>query len=75
MAQKRALSAAEQGDIGEDFRPSQHRKQAERQDLVDRVGYLALLARILEVLEIAQENNRRVKRGTVRSGSVDDCPR
>ena len=41
-----AFLAAEQGDIDEGFRPSQHREQTKKEDLVERVGYLALLARM-----------------------------
>ena len=35
------LLAAEQGDIDEDLGPGQYRKQAEQENLVERVGYLA----------------------------------
>ncbi len=52
-AQKPKLLAAEQGDIGEGLGPGQHGEQAEKQDLVERICYLALLARILQILEIA----------------------
>ena len=52
-AQKLAFLAAEQGDIETNvLGPGQHGEQAEQQDLVERVGHLALLARVLQVLEI-----------------------
>jgi hypothetical protein len=50
--QKLAFLAAEQGDIDKCLGPGQHGEQAEQQDLVERVGHLALLARVLQVLEI-----------------------
>jgi hypothetical protein len=45
-AQKVELLAPEQGNIDEGLGPSQYGEQAEKQDLVERVGYLALLARV-----------------------------
>src|SRR4051794_34488776 len=73
-AQKLALLATEQGDVDKGFRPGEHREQTEKEDLVERVGYLALLARILQVFEIAQKNNRLVECGTIRRRVVHGCP-
>src|SRR3954464_4228110 len=73
-AQKLALLSTEQGDVDKGFRPGEHREQTEKKDLVERVGYLALLARILQVFEIAQKNNRLVECGTIRRRVVHGCP-
>src|SRR4051812_19383195 len=73
-AQKLALLATEQGDVDKGFRPGEHREQTEKEDLADRVGYLALLARALQVFEIAQKNNRLVECGTIRRRVVHGCP-
>src|SRR3954466_6219423 len=73
-AQKLALLATEQGDVDKGFRPGEHREQTEKEDLVERVGYLALLARVLQVFEIAQKNNRLVECGTIRRRVVHGCP-
>jgi hypothetical protein len=43
-AQKLPFLAAEQGDIDDRLSPGQHGKQAQKQDLVERMGYLAVLA-------------------------------
>ena len=74
-AQKLALLAAEQGDIDEGLGPGQHGEQAEQQDLVERVGHLALLARVLQVLEIAQKNHRLGECRTIRRRVFHGCPR
>ena len=74
-AQKLELLAAEQGDIDEGLGPGQHREQAQQQDLVERVGHLALLARVLQVLEMTQKNNRLVECGTIRRRVFHGCPR
>ena len=63
-----------QGDIDEGLGPGQHREQAQKQDLVERVGHLALLARVTQILEIAQENNRLVECGTIRRCIFHGCP-
>ena len=73
-AQKRAFLAAEQGDIDEGLGPGQHGEQAEKQDLVERVGYLTLLARVLKVFEIAQKNHRLVECGAIRRRVFHGCP-
>ncbi len=74
-AQKLALCAAEQGDIDDALGSGQHGKQAQEEDFVERVGYLALLVRILQVFEIAQKNDRLVKRGTIGRWIFHGCPR
>ncbi len=73
-AQKLALLAAEQGDVDHGLGPGQHGKQAQEQDLVERIAHLALLARIFQILEIAQKNHRLVERGTSRCRVVHGCP-
>jgi hypothetical protein len=62
-AQQRQLLDAEQRDVGDGFRASQDREQAEQQDFVERVAHLALLAGVLEVLEVAEKDHRFRKRG------------
>ena len=65
-AQQVELLAAEQGDIGDGFGTGQHGEQAEEQDLVQRVGHLPLLARVLQILEITQKNNGLVECRAIR---------
>src|SRR6202158_1872235 len=48
----------EQRDLGEALCTRQHRKQTQQQDLIERIGNLAFLARVLEVSEIPQKDNR-----------------
>src|ERR1700694_529023 len=66
-AQQRELLGPEQRDLGEALCTRQHRKQTQQQDLIERIGNLALLARVLEVFEIPQKDNRLVECRTVRS--------
>jgi hypothetical protein len=65
-AQKLAFLAAEQGNIDDGLGAGQHGEQAQEQDLVERVGYLALLARVFQVLEMAQKNHRLVECAIIR---------
>ena len=51
-AQQRELLGPEQRDLGEALCTGQHRKQTQQQDLIERIGNLALLARVLQVFEI-----------------------
>ena len=44
------------------LRPGQHREQAQQQHLVERIGHLAALAGVRQILEIIQKNNRLVDR-------------
>jgi len=73
-AQKLAFLAAEQGDIDEGLGPGQHGEQAEKQDLVERVGYLNLAGEGPSGLEIAQKNDRLVKCGTNPSARLPWLP-
>jgi hypothetical protein len=73
-AQKLALLAAEQGDIDEGLGPGQDSEQAEKQDLVEWVGYLAVLARVLQVIEIANKHDRLAECGTIRRHGFHGCP-
>ena len=68
-AQQAKLLAAEQGDIGDRLGAGQHGEQAKKQDLLQRIVHLPLLARILQVLEITQENNTLVERCATRCGA------
>jgi len=61
-AQQAELLLAEAGDVGDGFRPGQHSQQAQKQDLGQRIHHLAALARVRQILEIAQKNNRLPKR-------------
>src|SRR5208282_3369056 len=56
-AKKLKFLAAEEGDLGETLGSGQHGEQAQEQDLIERVGHLAWLARVLEVIEITQKDN------------------
>src|SRR3954447_21054543 len=69
-AQKVKLLDAEQGDLDEVVGSGQHRKQAQQQDLVERVGHLALLTRILEVIEMTQKYNGFTKGRTAHGRAV-----
>ena len=73
-AQKLELLVAEEGDIDEGLRPGQHREQTQQQHLVERVRHLALLARVRQILEMTQKNNRLVKCRTVRRRVVHRRP-
>jgi hypothetical protein len=55
-AQKSELLAAEQSDIDERLGPSQYGEQAEQEDLIERMGHLALLARVMQILAMTQKN-------------------
>jgi hypothetical protein len=54
-AQHLELLEAQRGEIDEGFRPGQHRKQADKQALVERLYHLALLARMLQTVGIVQK--------------------
>ena len=64
-AQEIELLAAEQGDIDDGLGDGQHGKQAEEQDLLEPIGDLALLARVIQILEMTQENHCLVKCGAI----------
>ena len=65
-AKKCEFLDAEQGDLGESLGPGQHAHQAQQQNLIQRVGHLPLLARVGEVLEMTQKDDRFVECTTVR---------
>jgi len=56
--QQRDPPLAEQGDLGDMLRTGQRGRQAQQKDLFERVGNLALLTRVRQVLEVLQESNR-----------------
>src|ERR1700728_1703896 len=60
------LLAAEQRDIGDGVGTRQHGEQTEDQDLLQRVVHLPLLARILQIFEMTQENDRLVECSAIR---------
>jgi hypothetical protein len=65
-AQPFALLLAEPGDVGDRLRPGEHRQTAQQQDLVEPVQPFAGLARVRQVLEIVQKNDRFAERTTIR---------
>jgi hypothetical protein len=73
-AQQREFLAAETGDIDKGLRPGQHREQAQQQHFVERIRYLATLARVRHVPEILQENHRLAKRPAVPCNAIHRCP-
>ncbi len=52
-AQKCQLPVAEAGDVGNGFRPGQHRQQRQEQHLVERIHHLRSLTRIRQIIEMA----------------------
>ena len=66
-AQQLDLLLAEPRDIDEGLRPRQHRQQAQQQHLGKRIDHLAGLARVRQILEIVQENNRLAERRQLRT--------
>jgi hypothetical protein len=73
-AQQFELFATEQGDVDDGLGPDQHGEQAKQEDLVERIGDLAWLARVFQVFEMTQENHRLVECGTVCRSVVHGCP-
>ena len=73
-AQKSELLAAEQSDIDERLGPSQYGEQAEQEDLIERMGHLALLARVMQILAMTQKNQRLVECRTIRRRVFHGCP-
>src|ERR1700684_2384373 len=73
-AEKLKFLDAEESDLGKALGSGQHGEQAQEQDLIERVGHLAWLARILESIEIAQKNNGLRKGRTVRGRAVHNRP-
>ncbi len=64
--QKRQLFNPEQGDLGQSLGPGKHAEQAQEQELVERVGHLALLARVVQIPEMTQKDDRFVECTAVR---------
>src|SRR6185295_8747945 len=67
-AQQRELLRPEPGDIDEGLRPGQHREQRQHKHLVERIHHLAALARVRQIVTIAQKNNCFSKGPTIRRG-------
>ena len=61
-AQERELLLAEPGDVDEGLSPGQHRQKAQQKHLIERIHHLAALARVRQILEIAQKDDRFAKR-------------
>jgi hypothetical protein len=55
------LPVAEPGDVGDRLGTGQHGKQAQQEHLIERVDHLIALARVRQILEMAQENDRLVE--------------
>ena len=64
--QERQLGPAEARDVGHRLRPRQRRRQHQEQHLVERIGDLALLPVVRQVLEMRQENSRLLHRPSSR---------
>ena len=62
------------GDTGEGVRAREDREQTHQQDLIERIHHLAALARIGQVFEMAQENNKFVKSQGLRRRVRHDEP-
>ena len=60
--QKVQLLRPETGDIGEGFRPGEHRQQAKQQNFVERIHHLASLPGVRKIPEIIQKNNALANR-------------
>jgi hypothetical protein len=60
--QKIELLLAESGNFDERLGSRQHREQTQKQDLLERIEHLAGLARIRQIPEMIQKNNRFAER-------------
>ena len=60
------LLDAEQGDLSESLDPGKYPHQTQEQNLIERVSHLPLLARVVEVPEMTQKDNRFVECTAVR---------
>jgi hypothetical protein len=67
-AQKRELLHPEPGDIDKGLGPGQHCEQRQQKHLVERIHHLAALARVRQIVKIAQKNNCFSKGRTIRPG-------
>src|SRR4249920_3223522 len=61
-AQKVKLLLAKQRNIDEGLGSGQHREQTQQQHLGERIDHLAGLARVRQILEVTQKNNRLAER-------------
>ena len=64
-AQQREL-LREPGDIDKGLGPGQHREQRQHKHLVERIHHLAALARVRQIVKIAQKNTCFSKGSTIR---------
>src|SRR3954468_19255796 len=69
-AQQRELLRPEPGDIDKGLGPGQHREQRQQQHLVERIHHLAALARVRQIVKIAQKNRCFSKGPTIRRRGV-----
>jgi hypothetical protein len=69
-AQQSQLLLAEAGDVGDGFRPGDHRQQTQQKHLRERVFHLRQLPTIGQIFEIAQKNNRLGDRRRIASRSI-----
>src|SRR4051794_21286510 len=67
-AQKRELLRPEPGDIDKGLGPGQHCEPRQQKHLVERIHHLAALARVRQIVKIAQKNNGFSKGPTIRHG-------
>jgi hypothetical protein len=65
--QKAELLNPEERNLGEALGTGQHAKQAQKQDLIERVSHLSTLTRVRQIFEMGQKNNRFVEGRAVRS--------
>jgi hypothetical protein len=73
-AQQLKLFDAEKGDIGETLGSGQHRDQAQKQDLRQRICHLDLLAWVSDIIEITEKDNCFVECLTARCSAVHCRP-
>lgn len=52
------LLVTKPGDVGDGFRPRDHRHKTQQQHLIQRIPYLRTLPTIRQILEMTQKNNR-----------------
>ena len=71
-AQESELLLTKPGHVGDRLGTGQHGEQAQQQDLIEGVEHLGLLARVRQVFEKPQKNNRFSKRTTVLARAFHD---
>src|SRR4051812_21029614 len=72
-AQQRELLRPEPGDIDKGLGPGQHCEQRQHKHLVERIHHLAALARVRQIVKIAQKNTCFSKGSTIRRRLVHPC--